>query len=413
VSGGADSTCLMHLLARLHDGPLTVLSIDHGLRPEAAAEAAGAAAAAAALGLRARVEALGLAPGPGAPARAREARLACARRVAAEEGCRRIALGHTATDQAETVLLRLARGAGRTGAIGMRPRSGDLVRPLLCLEGWETRRFCAERGLPVAEDPSNADPAYARTRARTGLVAALEGLHPGAAARVAAFADLLADEAQLLDGLLDAAWARCADREGLATAALAREPEPLRRLLVRRLVHEAGLPAGAAGAEAVARALALAEAAGAGGSAGPEAVPGGAFAVDRGRLVAERRREPPAAAPLVVPGAARFGGALIVAEPGAGVPATPRLVALAAELAARGLVVRAPAPGDRIALAGGGHAAVGRVLAAAGIPARRRAGVPVVAAGDRVVWVAGHRASADALAANGRPAALLRLAEDG
>src|SRR5581483_11962945 len=105
----------------------------------------------------------------------------------------------------------------------------------------------------------NADPAYARTRARAGLVASLEALHHGAARRDAAFADLLADEADLLDGLVEAAWARCAggDGEGLGAAALSREAEPLRRLLVLRLVHEAGLPADAADAAAVARALAL------------------------------------------------------------------------------------------------------------------------------------------------------------
>jgi tRNA(Ile)-lysidine synthase len=412
VSGGADSTCLVHLLAALHDGPVRVVCVDHGLRPEGAAEAAGAVAAARALGLRARVEALGLPSGAGAPARAREARLACARRVAEEEGCARIAVGHTASDQAETVLLRLARGAGRTGALGMRPSSGDLIRPLLCLEGWETRRFCAERGLTVVDDPSNADPAFARARARAGLVPALEELHPGAVRRVAAFADLLADEADLLDDLLDAAWERCVEGDGLVVAALAAEPDPVQRLLVRRLVREAGLPADAADTGAVERALALARTAGADGGAGPEAVPGGLLAVERGRLVAERAGgPPPAAAALAVPGSARFGEAMIVAEAGPAVPPTARRVAVAAELAARGLVVRGPAPGDRIALAGGGHASVGRLLAAAGIPARRRGRVPVVAAGERVLWVAGHRASSDALAAEGRPAALLRLAE--
>jgi tRNA(Ile)-lysidine synthase len=414
VSGGADSTCLLHLLAALHDGPVRVLSVDHGLRPEGAAEAEAAAAAARALGLRARVEALALPAGAGAPARAREARFACARGVAAEEGCARIALGHTASDQAETVLLRLARGAGRTGALGMRPASGDLIRPLLCLEGWETRRFCAERGLAVAEDPSNADPAYARARARAGLVAALEELHPGAVRRVAAFADMLADEADLLDDVIGAAWGRCADGGGLVVAALADEPEPVRRLLVRRLGREAGLPADAADADAVERALALARRAGAGGSAGPESVRGGLVAVERGRLVAERTgAPPPAAAALPVPGSARFGEALIVAEAGPALPPTVRRVAVIAGLAAGGLVVRGPLPGDRIALAAGGHAAVGRLLAAAGIPARHRPSVPVVAAGERVLWVAGHRASWDALAAEGRPAALLRLGADG
>ncbi|HET6690550.1 MAG TPA: ATP-binding protein, partial [Miltoncostaeaceae bacterium] len=115
VSGGADSTCLMHLLTRLHDGPVGVLTVDHGLRPGSAEEAWRVVEAARGLGLRAHVASPGLAAGAGVQARARAARLAAAREVAAREGYARIATGHTASDQAETVLFRLARGTGRTG----------------------------------------------------------------------------------------------------------------------------------------------------------------------------------------------------------------------------------------------------------------------------------------------------------
>src|SRR5262245_34032687 len=157
VSGGPDSTCLAHVLREIHDGPLPALVVDHGLRPEAGGEAEAAAVAMRALGLPVRLERLGLRPGPGAPERGRAARLAAARRAAAEEGADRIATGHTASDQAETVLFRLARGTGRTGALGMAPRRGALVRPLLCASGAETRRWCADRGLRTIADPANDD----------------------------------------------------------------------------------------------------------------------------------------------------------------------------------------------------------------------------------------------------------------
>src|SRR5262245_22960932 len=230
VSGGPDSTCLAHVLREIHDGPLTVLVVDHGLRREAGAEAESAAEAMRAAGLPVRVERLALAPGAGASERARAARLAAARRVAGEEGATRIATGHTASGQAETVLFRLARGTGRTGALGMAPRHGALVRPLLCASGAETRRWCAERRLPAIADPTNDDRRLARARVRHALLRALAAVHPEAERHVGALADALRDEAEVLDALVADAWARCAEGAGLSAAALAAEPRPLRPL---------------------------------------------------------------------------------------------------------------------------------------------------------------------------------------
>ena len=127
VSGGADSICLMHLLAGLRPAALGVLTVDHGLRHEAAREADAVVDAATRLGLAVWVERLALAPGPGLQERARDGRLAAARRIAQAHGFDRVATGHTADDQAETVLFRLARGTGRTGAVGMAPVAGDLA----------------------------------------------------------------------------------------------------------------------------------------------------------------------------------------------------------------------------------------------------------------------------------------------
>ena len=402
LSGGPDSTCLLHVLREVHDGPLGALVLDHGLRKAGASEARDAAAGARAAGVDAGVERLGLAPGAGIPARARATRLAAARRVASEGGYARVAVGHTASDQAETVLFRLARGTGRTGALGMAPRRGALVRPLLAVTGAETRRWCADRGLAVAADPTNDDRSLARGRVRHDLVPALARVHPGAERHVAALADALRDEAALLDALVAEAWARCAGPgEGLRAAALAGEPAALRPLLVRRLLRQAGLGGEALAAAPVARVLALA--------AGPARaeVPGGVVVHERGIIAVA---PPPAGEPqpcaLPVPGAVVFAGRALSARRGRAAAPSPGRVALAVE---GPLVVRGPRPGDRIVLPGG-RQAVGRLLAAARVPARERPRVPVVAAGERVVWVAGHRAAHDALAPPGRPAVVLEVA---
>jgi tRNA(Ile)-lysidine synthase len=405
VSGGPDSTCLMHVLAEIHDGPLAVLTVDHGLRPEAAEEAEGVLRAARALGLPAVVRRLRLPPGPGAPARARAGRLAAAAEAARELGGALVATGHTASDQAETVLFRMARGTGRTGALGMAPRRGDLVRPLLAVSAAETRAWCRARGLAVAADPGNDDPAFTRARVRHGLLPALRSVHPGAEAHVAALADVLRDEAALVDGLVAAAWERCAaGGPGLDAAALGREAQPLRPLVVRRLLAGAGLPGDALAAEPVARCLALAL----GPGGGCAALPGGLAARAGGRLVAHRGpAEAPPPAGLSVPGQVRFGAVALSAAPGAAELPSPHRVALRVE---GPLEVRSPADGDRLPLPGGGRQAVGRLLAAAGVPAALRPLVPVVVSGGRPVWVAGHRAAPDLLARPGERATVLEVA---
>ncbi len=402
VSGGADSLCLMHLLAEIHDGPVGVLSIDHGLRPEAADEVSGVLAQAAALGLRAHRRSLGLAAGPAVQERARDGRIAAARQVAGDHGYAAVATGHTASDQAETVLFRMARGTGRTGALGMAPRRDAFVRPLLVVSADETRAWCAERGLAVVSDPSNADPLHARARVRQGLVPALAAVHPEAERHVAALADALRDEGELLDPLVDAAWARVFDGRGLSATALSAEPAAMRRILVRRLIRRAGLPGDAASSAAVARVLDLL------GGAGRLSLPGaGVAALERGALVVDPAPSPPSPpARLAVPGEVDFGGLTLRASRGVGEAPTPGRVAVRCDAS---LEVRAPRPGDRLPLPSGGHVAVGRLLAADGIPSRLRQDVPVVATAERVVWVAGHRAADDLIVRDSGPAVILEL----
>src|SRR5207249_4056025 len=105
-------------------------------------------------------------PGPGQEARARRARYAALAALAREVGATRILTGHTQDDQAETLVLRLLRGAGRRGLGGMRPARGRLFRPLLGVTRADVRRFLAERGLPFMVDRTNADLAFARNRIR-------------------------------------------------------------------------------------------------------------------------------------------------------------------------------------------------------------------------------------------------------
>ncbi len=399
VSGGADSMCLMHVLAEIHDGPLHVLSVDHGLRAAAAGESHAVVAEAHRLGLPAHVEALGLAPGAAAMERARDARLAVAERVRAEEGLDLIATGHTLTDHVETILFRAARGTGRTGALGIAPRRDRLVRPLLDVSRAEVRAWCDERGVTFVDDPTNADPRAARARVRHGLVPALEAIHPGAQANVARLAELLADEAEVVGAVVLAATVRVRRNEGLDVGLLALEPLAVRRLLVRTLMADAGLPGDALSSEVVTAVLARAAR-----GTGVLDVPGGLVAVDGGVLSAERSGvliAPILPLSLAVPGSVRLPAMEVIARPGVasvddqgGAWVRPR----------GALTVRGVRPGDRIALAGGGHQAVGRLLQGAGVPARRRASVPVVVDASGVVWVAGHRPSADVAARSGEDA---------
>jgi tRNA(Ile)-lysidine synthase len=213
--------------------------------------------------------------------RARRERLRLARAAARELGCARIATGHTASDQAETVLFRMARGTGRTGALGMAPLRDAVIRPLLCLTGADTRAWCAERGLAVAADPGNADRAYARARVRHGLVPALAAVHPGAERHVAALADVLRDEAGLLEALVREARERCEADGGLAATALLAEPAPLRPLLVRDLMARNGLGGEALAAAPVERVLDAAR------RGSRTQVPGGTLGVSRGVLRVE------------------------------------------------------------------------------------------------------------------------------
>jgi tRNA(Ile)-lysidine synthase len=220
VSGGADSLALL-VLAMQAGCAVTAVHVDHGLRPGSAGEADVVRDAAARYGAAFRSETVDVAPGPNLEARARAARYA----VLPPD----VMTGHTADDQAETVLLNLIRGAGLDGLAGMR---ADDRRPLLALRRAETEKVCADEGLQPIVDPSNLDPAHRRNRVRAELLPLVNEIADRDVVPILARqAVLLRDEAEVLDLL--AAALDPTDAHLLATS-----PPALARRAVRRWLTE-------------------------------------------------------------------------------------------------------------------------------------------------------------------------------
>ncbi|HEV2821452.1 MAG TPA: tRNA lysidine(34) synthetase TilS, partial [Solirubrobacteraceae bacterium] len=169
LSGGRDSVCLLDCALRLAGQESVVaLHVNYGLRPQADGDEAHCRALCERLGAPLQAQrAQRPADAGNLQAWARAVRLSTGTRLAAGRGAA-LATGHTASDQAETVLYRLAASPGRRALLGMAPRDGLLVRPLLGVTREETGAHCAARGLPWREDASNADPAFARARVREG-----------------------------------------------------------------------------------------------------------------------------------------------------------------------------------------------------------------------------------------------------
>ncbi|SEP08669.1 tRNA lysidine(34) synthetase TilS [Trujillonella endophytica] len=252
-SGGADSVALAAALAfegRACGVPVGGVTVDHGLQPGSAERAGRTAELLRELGLDpvfVRTVAVGTDGGPEAAARA--ARYAALAATALGHGAR-IALGHTLDDQAETVLLGLGRGSGPRSVAGMvATREDDGVlwwRPLLGVRRATTRQACGDQGLPVWDDPWNADPAYTRVRLRTEVLPLLEDvLGGGVAPSLARTAELLREDLDALDGLAAAELGRLRTEGadgGLPARPLAALPAALRRRVLRGWLRAAGVP---------------------------------------------------------------------------------------------------------------------------------------------------------------------------
>lgn len=308
-SGGADSLALAAAAAFVvTSAPLRhrglragAVVVDHGLQPGSDERSERTAQVLRGLGLDPVDVVAVTVDGPGGPeAAARTARYAALRAAAAHHGALAVLLGHTRDDQAETVLLGLARGSGARSLAGMAPVSGPLRRPLLDLPRSATRAACAALGLEPWDDPHNTDPAYARSRLRARALPVLEEeLGPGVAVALARTARLLRADADALDGWAEQALAEATPApDALDVVVLAALPVAVRGRVLRRAATAAGCPAGALTADHVAALDALVT--GWHGQ-GPLHLPGGVSAARAcGRLVLAR--------PVVGPDAPRTDG---------------------------------------------------------------------------------------------------------
>lgn len=244
LSGGQDSVCLLDVAVTLAGRDVVrALHVNYGLREESGADEAHCAALCERLEVALQVERVarpGEAPG-NLQAWARDVRYAAGAKAAVATGAA-LAAGHTAGDQVETILYRLATSPGRRALLGMAPRSGRLVRPLLGVTREQTAAHCAARGLAWRTDATNETDTYARGRVRHGLIPALEAVDARAAGNVLRTAELLRDEADVLDTVVATALA---GRDHIAIEHLASLPPALARLVLRELAEAAvgGKPA--------------------------------------------------------------------------------------------------------------------------------------------------------------------------
>ncbi len=246
LSGGPDSLALAAATAFEAKRAGAVI-VDHGLQVGSADAAARAAQQARDLGLNpvitkhANIVTYGVAGTGGPEAAARDARYVALAEAAAEAGATHVLLGHTLDDQAETVLLGLARGSGAGSLKGMAPESGLFLRPLLGIRRATTVQFCADAGLEAWHDPQNDDPAFTRVRVRSTVLPMLEReLGPGVAEALARTATMLREDTEALDGFaeeqLEELAAPAEAGISLPVKALEANPPALRQRIIRATV---------------------------------------------------------------------------------------------------------------------------------------------------------------------------------
>lgn len=418
ISGGGDSVALLAALVELRssDG-VFALHVNYGLRDdESAGDEDFCRQLCARLGVDLSVAKApkGFAEGANLQARAREFRYALAEERAAELGGARIAVAHTADDQAETVLYRLFASPGRDALHGMSPERGDIVRPFLGLRRAQLRAWLIDRGIEWREDSSNSDPRFARVRTRA-LLAAAEELHPAAVENLLRSTAQLREEsaelAAVVDGLID----DCVDEHGgLSAARLADLPPALAGRVLRAYLETATGASLPAATRVLPQLLDLASK----GGTHELQVEGVSIAVEYGSIRPQGTAgepEIPHAVSLPIAGRARFGEWSIEvsgvplnkgggADRASGdLPSTPEnrigmplsAIVKVADDAAE-LTVRGRRAGDRIQVRGlGGSKSLQDLYVDRKLPRRLRDAHPVVCEGDRVVWIPGLAQAAD------------------
>lgn len=429
VSGGADSLSLLDGLHSL-GYPVIAAHFNHQLRPETENEALLVGKICHDLGVAAvfgsqLVARLAKEERLSVEDAARKARYRFLFSQARQHGVQAVAVGHTADDQVETILLHLLQGSGPSGLKGMRPRSVNLdwdakiplVRPLLEISHADTLAYCREKGWQPFEDPSNADPHFLRNRIRSELIPVLETYNPQARAALQRLAAVVEGEDAFIEGETDLAWQPCIQssvggRVVIRRGEYARQPLALRRRLLKRAVKTL-LPDGRElGFELIERAMGFIDHP---QHTGPVDLTGGiCLRVEHQQIVVGEwtdtawssdcpQLNPGLSFPLGLPGQVPLAGAWrLEATPVDDLP-SGLLLALAntdsyqawldAARLKLPLEVRGWRRGDRFQPLGlGGHSQkLSDFFTNARLPARLRGGWPLVCSAGEVIWVPGFR----------------------
>ena len=253
VSGGADSLALAYALIK--EAPdlainLIAVTVDHQLQSGSADQAAKVQVELKAMGYQeVIIEKVSVKEESGLEADARAARYAALDAIAKAYGATQIFLGHTRDDQAETVLLGLARGSGTRSLSGMAVLNGKYARPFLQLTREQIVAACNEVGLKPWNDPHNVNEKFSRVRVRNKVMPVMEEeIGPGIAAALARSAAILRDDADALDEMAQAVISRV-DLSDLDCAALAELPRAIRSRVLRTAIYAAGAPSGSVSAD--------------------------------------------------------------------------------------------------------------------------------------------------------------------
>lgn len=407
VSGGADSMALLHAVHRLRGEfavSLVAAHLDHGIRSDTAEDRAVVRAACEELGIplvfeRVDVPAQARARRLNQEEAARLARRGFLERAAREAGAERIALGHTRSDVAETVLLHLLRGAGPRGLRGILPATPPYVRPLILCSRAETRAFCQAEGIPFGDDPTNDDRRLLRNAIRLEVLPILARFNPQAEAALARAGRLCADAEEALAWTANLVLVEVAREQGLDLDLLRDLPPSVQALAVRRAVEATGAALEECHMGQVLDSLAVGR--------GEIHLPGGvSVRIGSGFL----SFDPTAGSPppldriweLPLDGEAaieELGWALRVSllpRPERLVPPSPLVAYFDPRRIASPLVVRVPREGDRLRPLGmAGTKRVRDLLMEARVPRWERARWPLLCDGQGIVWVVGVWMSGD------------------
>lgn len=420
VSGGADSVALLTTLLALAPAwrlALHVLHVDHGLRPDSARDADFVRELGGRLGVPVDVATVRVGQGS-VEAAARAARHAVLEATADRVGAARIALGHTADDQAETVLMRLIEGTGMRGLAGIPPVRGRIIRPLIEARHRDAVAALEAAGVRWVEDPSNDDPKFFRNRVRHELLPLLSSAYDGPiVSRLADVARAARVSVDALDRVAERELERLGVGDGdaltLPRSALATLPAAVAAEVLRRAAMRLGsrAPLRAWGHRGLRRVLA-------------PAPPRRAFRLggvvvevsgDRVRVGAEAA-VPLASRTLETPGRVELpeiGRAIdaeVVPAEGYAMSRDPARAAFDADAMPSRLLVRARRRGDRFEAFGGGERRLKSFLIDAKVPRWERVRLPLVDAGGEILWVVGVRRAAVApLTAATRDVMELRL----